>query len=146
MDKNKKINIPENVLNPELYKKAKETADKKYKKHGAYKSMFLVSEYKRLGGKYSGKKLAKKEKGVTRWIEEEWIQVIPFLKNGKKIMCGSGADKKGCRPSKRISDKTPITIQELLKIHSKELLIKLAEEKKKDMNKRINWKLGKIYK
>ena len=146
MDKNKKLNIPENVLNPDLYIKAKETADKKYKKHGAYKSMFIVSEYKRLGGKYSGKKPSKKEKGVSRWITEEWIQVIPYLESGKKISCGSGADKKGCRPSKRISDKTPITIQELLKIHSKELLLKLAREKKRDMKKRINWKAGKIYK
>ena len=145
MEKNKKSKVPDNVLNPEIYRRAKQIADTKYKKHGAYKSMFIVSEYKRLGGKYSGKKPSKKEKGVSRWIEEEWIQVIPFLESGKKIICGSGADKKGCRPSKRISDKTPITIQELLKIHSKDLLLKLAKEKKRDMKKRINWKLGKIY-
>ena len=143
MEKNKKSKVPDNVLNPEIYRRAKQIADTK---HGAYKSMFIVSEYKRLGGKYSGKKPSKKEKGVSRWIEEEWIQVIPFLESGKKIICGSGADKKGCRPSKRISDKTPITIQELLKIHSKDLLLKLAREKKRDMKKRINWKAGKIYK
>ena len=136
--------IPDNVLNKELYKKAKQKAIKKFgTKSSAYRSMFIVSEYKKMGGKYSGQK--PKEKGLSRWIEEEWIQVVPFLESGKKILCGAGADKKSCRPNKRISEKTPITIKELLKIHSKEKLLKLAKEKKKDMSKRINWKLGKIY-
>tara|TARA_Y100000114_G_C11760054_1_gene329026 strand:- start:2141 stop:2569 length:429 start_codon:yes stop_codon:yes gene_type:complete len=140
----KKIKIPDNVLNPELYLKARQIADKTYKKHGAYKNMFLVSEYKRLGGKYSGKKPDKKS-GLSKWIKEEWIQVIPFLEKGEKIICGAGDNKKGCRPMKKLDSKTPITLQELIKIHGKEKLLKLAKEKRKDMNKRINWKLGKIY-
>ena len=49
--------IPDNVLNPKLYKKAKEEADKKFEdKTSAYKSMWISKKYKDLGGKYSGKK------------------------------------------------------------------------------------------
>ena len=53
MDKTK---IPDNVLNPKLYREAKKIADKTYERHSAYKSMFIVSTYKKLGGKYSSKK------------------------------------------------------------------------------------------
>ena len=49
--------IPDNVVNKSLYSKTKTKATKKYgAKTGAYKSMYIVSEYKRMGGKYSGKK------------------------------------------------------------------------------------------
>ena len=36
------MDIPENVKNPVIYKKAKTIADKTYKKNSAYKNMFLV--------------------------------------------------------------------------------------------------------
>jgi hypothetical protein len=39
-------------MNPRLYAKAKAKADETYKTHSAYKSGFIVKEYKRLGGKY----------------------------------------------------------------------------------------------
>lgn len=130
------MDIPNNVLNPNLYRKARKKADETYKKNSAYKSMFIVSTYKKLGGKYSG---TKENKGVKRWNNEKWIQVVPFLESGKKIACGFGSDSKGCRPSKRVDEKTPITIQELLKKHNKADLLKIARQKKKDMNKRVNW-------
>lgn len=130
------MDIPKNVLNPDLYRKARKKADETYKKNSAYKSMFIVSTYKKLGGKYSGKK---ENKGVKRWNNEKWIQVVPFLESGKKIACGFGSDSKGCRPSKRIDKETPITIQELLKKHNKNDLLKVARQKKKDMSKRVNW-------
>ena len=45
---------PKNVLNKMLYSKAKSKANKKYGiKTGAYKSMYIVKEYKKMGGKYS---------------------------------------------------------------------------------------------
>jgi hypothetical protein len=136
--------IPNNVLNPKLYKKAKETANKTYgKKSSAYKSMFIVSTYKKLGGKYSGKKSVK---GVDRWDKENWIEITPYLKENKKIVCGSRNINKACRPSKRIDKNTPITINEMLKIHKKEDIIKIAEKKKKNMDLRVNWKTLKIYK
>lgn len=133
------MEVPDNVVNPALYRKARKTADEKYKKNSAYKSMFIVSEYKRLGGKYRGQK---KVTGVKRWNQEEWIQVIPFLEDGKKVACGFGSENKACRPSKRVDKDTPMTIQSLVRKHGKELVLKLARAKKQNMSRRINWEKG----
>lgn len=135
------IKIPDNVKNPALYKRARKIADDTYKRNSAYKNMFLVKKYKELGGSYSGDKT---DKGVNRWNKEKWIQVTPFLESGKKIACGFGEGGKGCRPSKRIDKQTPTTIQELVKKHGKKPLLKLAKEKKKDMDKRVLWDNLKI--
>ena len=35
------------ILNPDIYEKAKQKADLVHKKHSAYKSMYISSEYKR---------------------------------------------------------------------------------------------------
>ena len=137
------MDIPDNVKNPSLYRKAKKIADETYKRNSAYKNMFLVKKYKDLGGTYSGEKT---DKGVTRWNKEKWIQVVPFLEKGQKIACGIGGGGKGCRPSKRIDKDTPTTIQELVKKHGKAPLLKLANEKRKDMSKRVLWDNLKIIK
>ena len=58
------------ILNPSLYKKARE----KYSnmKHSAYKSNLVVKEYKKLGGKYGGKKPTKtglvKRNGIKKKV------------------------------------------------------------------------------
>ena len=132
----------DNILNPKLYEKAKKKADLTYKKHSAYKSMYIQSEYKKLGGKYKGKK---NTEGIQRWNKEEWIQVIPYLEKGEKLVCG-GTERKNkvCRPLKKINEKTPITIEELLNIHSKKDLINLGKKKIKDMKGRVYWKTLKF--
>jgi hypothetical protein len=132
----------DNIINKDLYKKAKEKADETYKKHSAYKSMYIQKVYKELGGKYKG---TKNKEGVKRWNKEEWIQVKPYLESGKKLVCGgSERQNKVCRPLKRINDKSPITIEELLKLHPKKDLIKLANKKIKDMKGRVYWKTLKF--
>ena len=130
-----------NILNPKLYKKAKDKADITYKKHSAYKSMYIQKVYKDLGGEYKSK-----GKNLKNWIKEEWIQVKPYLEKGEKLVCGGNERKnKVCRPLKRINDKTPITIEELLKLHKKEDLIKLSNKKIRDMKGRVFWKTLKFY-
>jgi len=132
----------DNIIDKDLYKKAKKKADETYERHSAYKSMYIQKVYKDLGGRYKGKK---NTKGVSRWNKEQWIQVIPFLSDGKKIACGEDNKKtKVCRPMKRIDSKTPITLPELLKLHSKKDLLALARKKNKDMDKRVFWKTLKI--
>ena len=74
--------------------------------------MFINKVYKDLGGKYTGDKTKSK---LLRWRDEEWIQIIPYIESGEKIACGSGANKKACRPLLKIDDKTPITIDNLIK-------------------------------
>jgi hypothetical protein len=135
------INIPDNVLNPELYRKAKEEADDKFdEKTSAYKSMWMVKRYQEMGGKYKGKK---KEDDTGTWREEEWIQVIPFVTKNEIIPCGSAIrDNKACRPLKKATEDTPYTIKEIVKMHGKEKVIELAEKKIKDMKGRLDWKKG----
>tara|TARA_R110001592_G_scaffold132621_1_gene347307 strand:+ start:6920 stop:7330 length:411 start_codon:yes stop_codon:yes gene_type:complete len=133
--------------NTSVYKKAYSEAKNKFKIFpSAYASMYIVKRYKEMGGKFSGKTEKSKSGGTSRWLKEEWIQVKPYLQNGKIVKCGEGANKKACRPLKRINDETSITLPELIKIHGKTKLLKLAGEKQKNMSNRINWKLGKLYK
>tara|TARA_R110002167_G_scaffold343688_1_gene552862 strand:- start:185 stop:583 length:399 start_codon:yes stop_codon:yes gene_type:complete len=131
----------ENALDQKLYMKAKKIADDTYKRPSAYKSMFISKKYKELGGKFKNKGTGK----LSKWIEEEWIQVLPYLESGKKVVCGSGANKKGCRPFKKINSNTPMTINELIKKHGKTKLLELAKLKRKNMNTRINWTAGRKY-
>lgn len=123
------------------YKQAKRSANQKYgEKSSLYRSAFIVKKYKELGGKFKGKKPSEKA-GIKRWIEgEQWIHVIPYLTKGEIVPCGSTGNIEPCRPLKRASDKTPITIKELLKIHTKTDLLKVARAKKRSPQKRLVWK------
>lgn len=132
---------------PKLYNKVKARAKKKFERYPSiYASSWIVRTYKKLGGKYKGKKKSHPNTGLTRWYREEWIQVIPFLEKNQKITCGSSnKDGKACRPLIRRGEDTPITIKELLKIHSKKKLLSLARQKEKNMEGRLYWERGVFY-
>jgi hypothetical protein len=100
-----------------LYNQVKIEADEKFKKNSAYKSMWLVSEYKRRGGEYLGKKT---DEGLTRWILEKWQDV------GNK-------QYPVFRPTKRISKSTPLTVDEIDKTNLKKQ-IKLKQKIKGNKN------------
>jgi len=136
------MNVPENVINKQLYMSVKKEADNIYKRPtSAYKSMWISKTYQERGGKYTGKRQSLTE----RWRNEEWIQVIPYLTKGEIIQCGAdNKDKKVCRPLKRVNKQTPITLLELLELHSKTDLLKLARMKTKDMEGRVMWKQMKF--
>ena len=59
------------------------------------------------------KNVARSSGGLTRWFKENWV----YVKTGKP--CGrSNGEKRGypaCRPSKRVSSKTPKTVGEMTK-------------------------------
>jgi hypothetical protein len=104
-------------LNKTLYNRVKAEAKKRFKVWpSAYASGWLVKEYKRRGGKYSGRKSP--DTGIARWFKEKWINVC---KLPKKSPCGrpkttlSDWKKKYpyCRPSIRVSPQTPKTAREL---------------------------------
>ena len=109
-------------LNKALYERTKRSAKKRFKVWpSARASQWLVREYKRKGGKYKGKKPGPKSGGLSRWQAERWIDVC---KLPKKVPCGrpkSGGLNKWkkqypyCRPSKRITSKTPRLASELTK-------------------------------
>ena len=131
------------AIDKDLYVKVKEKAKEKFDRYpSAYASMWIQKEYQRLGGKYYGKK---NTKNLNRWVKEKWIQVLPLLQNGEIIECGAdNKDTKVCRPIVKVDKNTPITIKELLEIHSVNDLIRLAEQKNKNMNGRVYWKTLKF--
>lgn len=133
------MEVPDNVVNKTLYEKVKREADEKYKRAGLYKSAWMVKRYTELGGEYSGTK--PKNTGINRWLKSEyWIQVIPYITKGEKVICGSTEGKQiACRPSKRATKDTPITIQECIEKHGKKKILELAKYKEKNPDSRINW-------
>ncbi len=79
--------------------------------------------------KASGK-VVKSESGASlrRWQLEDWIDTM----SGKP--CGAGGKTEYCRPSKRISQKTPKTAKEL---GPKKLAQKQKEKRRVGMGKRV---------
>lgn len=114
-------NIP---LNQKLYSRIKTLANKKFKSpSGIYRSSWIVREYKKRDGKYSGSK--SKNTGLKRWFKENWIDLNRPKRNSKgKIIgyhkCGRTSVKSGgkyplCRPSRRVTHKTPKTYKQISK-------------------------------
>ena len=108
--------MPEPV-NIELYHRVKREANRKFlAPTGAYKSAWIVREYKKRGGKYRGQR----SKGLLkRWFDEKWVNITQ-PKGAVARACGrSRATTKGrypvCRPSIRITKGTPLTLSELSK-------------------------------
>lgn len=134
------------AVDKELYMKIREEADKKFERHSLYKSTWVLREYKKRGGTYKEPKPKNKLAPTTRWFEEKWIQVLPFLLEGKIIICGKdNKETKACRPTIKVDkNNTPLTIEELLKIHGKNKLIEIAKLKNANMDKRMDWRRGKL--
>lgn len=94
-------------LNLELYNIVKKEADQKFDKPSAYKSGWLVKNYKKRGGTYSGKKPST---GLTRWFKEDWKDINPNKsKNTYPVF----------RPTKRITKDTPLTASEIDPVQAK---------------------------
>ena len=123
-----------NILNPILYKKAKEIADNTYKRNGAYKSMFIVKKYKELGGKYK----EDKKNNTGRWLDQKWVSVEDYL-NDDIVECGSNKIGNNlCRPLFK-KGQNILTVKDIIKLHSKKKIKEVINKKKKNMNLRINW-------
>lgn len=142
--KNKSTKVPPQYKNPRIYRQVKKYVDERYGiGTSAWKSMALTREYKKRGGLY--KTASYKGGRLYRWRKERWIQVAPYVRSKQQIVCGTGNTKHACRPLIRITKQTPITLDELLKLHSKRKLLTLAKIKRdKTKNVRIDWKAGKI--
>lgn len=104
-------------INLELYNMVKKEADRIYSKPSAYKSGFIVKEYKKRGGEYSGKQT---NTGLTRWYKEDWKDI------GNKAY-------PVYRPTKRITKDTPLTASEIDPIQAKKQ-IDLKQKIKGDKN------------
>jgi hypothetical protein len=102
------------IIDKELYNKVKTDASKKFmSKSGIYRSAWIVREYKKRGGRYSGQK--PNNTGLKRWFKEKWIDLNDPTGIQK---CGRSSynPKRNyplCRPSIRITSKTPKTVFEV---------------------------------
>lgn len=112
--------------NKKLYNSIKTMASKKFKsKSGIYRSSWIVNEYKKRGGQYIGSK--PRNSGLKRWYKEKWVDLNRPIRNSRgKIVdyeqCGRKSTRTKsnqkyplCRPSKRITSKTPKTYKEISK-------------------------------
>lgn len=137
------------IIPPEIPKKYMDLASQKYSRHSAYKSMFALrmalkedKEFKKEYDNY--KKKLSQTTGLRRWLNEKWVQVRPYIESNKIIECGrnTGDDNPrvpACRPLRRISKDTPITIGEVLKKSSKKEILGEIRRKEMDPNYRIRW-------
>lgn len=114
-------NIPKDI---KLYEKIKNNIYIKIPKHSAYRSGLIVKEYKKqYFKKYKSDKaytgIKNKKKGLSRWFKEKWVNQRGEI--GYKIKSDI------YRPMYRITNKTPLTYDEL----SKTEINKARKEKKK---------------
>lgn len=123
--------VPDNVRNPALYRSIKEEIRRKLQpgqRWGAHHSGRLVQTYKMRGGTYSGTKPA--ASNLRRWYHEKWIDVCYWP---QRKACSS--NQKGfpyCRPSARVSSRTPTTVQELTPAQRKERCRRKKERHRSD--------------
>ena len=101
--------------NKSLYQKVVADAKKRFRVWpSAYASGWVVQEYKRRGGQYSGG--SAKKSPLARWYQERWIDVCQLP---RRVACGRPVGSKSpypyCRPLRRISKNTPRTVGELSK-------------------------------
>jgi hypothetical protein len=124
-------------VNKKLYENVKAEAKKKFNVWpSAYASGWLVKTYKARGGTYKEQEdersvnTVKKQsqKSLARWYDEKWVDVCRYLETGKLASCGRRSTRQSatstsrdekypyCRPSIRISDKTPKTLDEISRV------------------------------
>ena len=71
---------------------------------------------------------SKEGANLKRWSAEKWIDTLTVKP------CGAGGKKEYCRPTKKVSSKTPKTVQEISK---SKLKAKQNEKLKVGMGKRV---------
>ena len=116
---------PLNVSQPALYLRIKARIRARLKPGqawGAYHSGMLVQQYKRAGGTYRAarpiaapSRLHKRSgSDLARWYKERWVDVCAWP---ARRPCGRASASRGpfpyCRPSVRVTGRTPRTVQQL---------------------------------
>lgn len=101
--------MPQIPIDTEIYNLAKKIVYSQYKKPSAYRSGALVKKYIELGGRYVDEKKGKKtidDYPLKRWYLETWTDVNPYKSKSSYPVY---------RPTVRVSESTPKTVQEIPK-------------------------------
>ena len=112
----------------------------------AYASGQVVQQYKRaFAKKYPNKNpyttSKSKSSALTRWYKEKWVDLCRPIKKNKYATCGRGqltGKYPFCRPSKRVSKNTPMTVSEITKLFGKQKLASRCNEKQQVKKKTLN--------
>lgn len=100
------------------------------------------------GPKRKSPKSPKSSNSLNRWQREKWVDVCSRDSRGKHPPCSNRTSKRYpyCRPSKRISSKTPVTSSELTAAQKKRLCSKKRKQPMKKMgNLRRKRSYGRRY-
>ena len=111
--------VPSNVANPSLYRRAKAKAKAKFDVYpSAYANAYMVSQYKKMGGKYKGAK--KKAEGGEMSLkpipaENKGLPKLPkkvrnkmgFMRNGGSVTMVQGRGCGAMMDSKRKKTRVP---------------------------------------
>ncbi len=125
-----------------LCERGKKTAQQKFKVYpsiyaNSYAVQVCQGKKPDLDGNYKTdkdyKNKTKKTDGLKRWYKEEWIDICSNKPCGRSS--NSNREYPLCRPTKKISEKTPKLKQELKPSKIK----KLCEKKKKNPEKKIKF-------
>lgn len=126
--------------NGKLYQIVKSDADAKFlAKTSAYKSAWIVREYKKRGGLFLDEK--DESKGLIKWFKEKWIDLNKNDLKNNNNQCGrKKATLSGvyplCRPTVKVNEKTPLLNSNI----DKQKLSSIKKEKQKQKNKgKINF-------
>jgi hypothetical protein len=104
-----------------LYEKVKKQADEIYKKPSAYKSGYIIQEYKRRGGEFVDDN---KPKELKAWFKAQWMDINPNkTKTSYPVY----------RPTVRVNKQTPLLVSEIDKKNLEEQ-IKLKQKIKGKSN------------
>ena len=124
--------------NEKLYERLKQQLKKEIKiKKQAWPSLYassqLVQRYKKAGGEYVG--TSNSSYGIGRWFKEKWVDICHYP---EKKPCGRNSHTKHyfkkypkCRPLKRVTKETPMTVKEIIDKHSVKYLKRLCNDKRK---------------
>jgi hypothetical protein len=128
-----KFEIPEEIKNMTKFKKMKS---------GIYKNLQMIREMKK-DKKYDNYfKNVKAEGKMRRWLDEQWVDVKQALKGVYKP-CGRASVKEkpypACRPMKKISVDTPVTLPALLQEGAVNKIKEAIKKKEKNPKYRIEW-------
>lgn len=122
----KTTSIPDNVVDKKLYIEIKNEVKSRVKRWpSAYASQQLVKEYKQKGGRY---KIDKINNSLKKWRDEKWVNVCEKDSKGNYLPCGRNKSSLKnypyCRPTIKVTDKTPRLASSFTQKQLKERCIK----------------------
>jgi hypothetical protein len=118
------IIMPSTPRDAKLYEKVVKEAKKRFDVWpSAYASGWVVKTYKARGGRYTTPKpkslkegKSEDERALARWFKEQWVDTCAYIEDHVLVPCGrrslslSSSSYPYCRPTKRVSSKTPTTL------------------------------------